>query len=183
MKRLILDLLEYSRIGTSKELLMDTDMNAVAAQVLETFSSKINDAGGVTKVQLLPVIKANKTQMTQLFQNLVSNSLKYNTSFVPEIEIGCEDKGDTWQFFIKDNGIGIEGKFFDKVFVIFQRLHNKSRFSGTGIGLAVCKKIIERHGGTIWIESVAGEGATFSLLSKNRSTNGYEGSTHFTGRR
>ena len=166
MKRLILDLLEYSRAGTNKELLIDTDMGAVVTEVLETFSNKLGNTGAVTKIHLMPVIKASKTQMTQLLQNLVSNSLKYNISFAPEIEIGCEDKGDTWQFFVKDNGIGIEKKFFDKVFIIFQRLHNKNRFSGTGIGLAVCKKIIERHGGAIWIESAAGEGATFFFTIK-----------------
>ena len=114
----------------------------------------------------MPVIRANKMQITQLFQNLVSNALKYNTSSVPEIEAGCEDTGDFWKFFVKDNGIGIEQKFFDKVFIIFQRLHNKNKFSGTGIGLAICKKIVEKHGGTIWIDSTPGNGSTFFFTIK-----------------
>lgn len=166
MKRLILDLLEYSRVGTSKEVFVETDMSKVITQVLETFSSKLKKTEAITKVQLMPVIKASETQMTQLLQNLVGNSLKYNTSAVPEIEIGCEDKSDCWEFFVKDNGIGIEKKFFEKVFVIFQRLHNKNRFSGTGIGLAICKKIVEKHGGNIWIDSVAGAGTTFFFTIK-----------------
>ena len=114
----------------------------------------------------MPVIKANKTQVTQLIQNLVGNALKYNTSFVPEIEIGCEDKEDAWQFFIRDNGIGIDQKFFDKIFVIFQRLHNKTQFSGTGIGLAICKKIVDRHSGNIWLESEPGSGSCFYFTIK-----------------
>jgi PAS domain S-box-containing protein len=167
MKSLILDLLEFSRIGSNKDVFAALDMNEVVSQVMETFSTKIQETGAVIKVQLMPVVKASGMQMTQLIQNLLSNSFKYNTRAVPEIEIGCEDKGDSWQFFVKDNGIGIEEKFFAKIFVIFQRLHNKNQFSGTGIGLAICKKIIERHGGRIWIESRMGEGSTFFFtLSK-----------------
>jgi len=112
------------------------------------------------------VIRANKMQIVQLFQNLISNALKYNTSSAPQIEAGYEDLGDYWKFFVKDNGIGIEEKFFDKVFIIFQRLHNKSRFSGTGIGLAICKKIVEKHNGTIWIDSAPGIGSTFYFTIK-----------------
>jgi PAS domain S-box-containing protein len=166
MKKLILDLLEYSRISTNKDVLADTNIGEVISQVLETFNNKITETGAIIKTQPMSVIKANKTQITQLFQNLVSNALKYNISPVPEIEIGCEDKGDHWQFFIKDNGIGIEQKFLDKVFIIFQRLHNKNQFSGTGIGLAICKKIVERHGGTIWIESQQAAGSIFFFTLK-----------------
>jgi PAS domain S-box-containing protein len=161
MKRLILDLLEYSRVGTNTDELVETDFNEVLQQVVETFTTKIAANDAQIKTHPLPVAKASKMQMTQLLQNLVSNSFKYNTSPMPQIEIGCDDNGDTWQFFVKDNGIGIDKKFFDKIFVIFQRLHNKSRFSGTGIGLAICKKIVERHGGSIWVQSMPGEGATF----------------------
>ena len=166
MKKLILDLLEYSRVGTNKEVLGDTDMGAVVTQVLETFTDQLRDTGAIIKVHPLPVIKGSKMQMTQLLQNLVSNSLKYNASPVPEIEIGCKDNGHCWEFFVKDNGLGIEKKFFDKVFIIFQRLHNKSKYSGTGIGLAICKKIIERHSGNIWLESIAGEGTVFFFTIK-----------------
>lgn len=166
MKKLILDLLEYSRIGTNKDTLTDTNISEVVNQVLGTFAGKIEESGTHIKMQMMPVIKVNRTQMVQLFQNLIGNALKYNTSAIPEVEIGCEEKENVWQFFVKDNGIGIDQKFFDKVFIIFQRLHNKNQFSGTGIGLAICKKIIERHGGTIWIESSVGAGSTFFFTIK-----------------
>jgi PAS domain S-box-containing protein len=166
MKQLIMDLLEYSRVGTNQDKLVKTEMNEVLTQVLETFDGKIKETSAVIKTQPMPSIKVNRTQITQLLQNLVGNALKYNTSAVPEIEIGCEEKRDAWQFFIKDNGIGIEPKFFDKVFVIFQRLHNKKEFSGTGIGLAICKKIVEKHGGMIWIESGPEKGSTFFFTIK-----------------
>lgn len=161
MKRLILDLLEYSRVGTNKETPVDTDMNEVMNQVMETFATTIGETGAHITIQPMPVIKGSKMQMIQLFQNLVGNSFKYNTSFIPEITVGYEEKEEAWQFFIKDNGIGIESKFFEKIFIIFQRLHNKSQFSGTGIGLAICKKIVEKHGGNIWIQSEPGKGSTF----------------------
>jgi len=166
MKKLILDLLEYSRIGTNRDQFTDIDMGEVAGQVLQTFDERILKTGALIKVQTMPVIKANRTQMIQLLQNLVGNALKYNNSPVPEVEIGCDEKNDIWQFFVKDNGIGIEQKYFDKVFAIFQRLHNKSQFSGTGIGLAICKKIAEKHGGNIWIESGVGKGSSFFFTIK-----------------
>lgn len=161
MKRLIHDLLEYSRVGTSQEKLAKTSMEKVTSQVLEIFAGKIKERGARVIVHPMPEIKVNCTQVTQLMQNLVGNALKYNTAAVPEIEIGCEEKQDSWQFFIKDNGIGIDPKFYNKIFIIFQRLHNKNQFSGTGIGLAICKKIVERHGGNIWVESTPGAGSTF----------------------
>lgn len=168
MKRLILDLLEYSRVGTSQDMFVKTDINQVMQQVLDVFSNKIMEKNALIKVGQLPVIRANTMQITQLLQNLVGNALKYNTSAVPEIEIGCEDKGHAWQFSIKDNGIGIDPKFFNKIFIIFQRLHNKNQFSGTGIGLAICKKIVEKHGGNIWIQSDPGKGSTFFFtIQKN----------------
>lgn len=166
MKKLILDLLEYSRAGTSKDELADTDTNDTVKLIIEVFAGEIKTTGANIKVHPLPVVHASRSQMMQLFQNLLSNALKYNQAAVPEIEIGCIDKGDLWQFFIKDNGIGIDEKFFEKVFIIFQRLHNKNQFSGTGIGLAICKKIVERHGGTIWIESRTGTGTTFFFSIK-----------------
>lgn len=166
MKKLILDLLEYSRIGTNRDQFTDIDMEEVIGQVMQTFDGRILETGALVKVQSMPVITANRTQMIQLLQNLVGNALKYNNTPVPEVEVGCEEKNDIWQFFVKDNGIGIEQKYFDKVFAIFQRLHNKSQFSGTGIGLAICKKITEKHGGNIWIESDIGKGSSFFFTIK-----------------
>jgi PAS domain S-box-containing protein len=166
MKRLILDLLEYSRVGTNQDVLTEINLTDVVNQVLKNYDTKITERDAVIRTQLLPTIMANRMQITQLMQNLVGNALKYNTSFVPEIEIGCEEKDDHWRFYVSDNGIGIDKKFFEKVFIIFQRLHNKKQFSGTGIGLAICKKIVERHGGNIWIESASGNGSTFFFTIK-----------------
>lgn len=166
MKRLILDLLEYSRVGTNKDVLAETNVSDVVTQVLKNYDSKITERDAVIRTGLMPTVMANRMQLTQLMQNLVGNALKYNTSFVPEIEINCEEKPDCWQFSVKDNGIGIDPKFNEKVFIIFQRLHNKKQFSGTGIGLAICKKIVERHGGSIWIESALGKGSTFFFTLK-----------------
>src|SRR5690606_33572297 len=132
MKRLILDLLEYSRVGTNKDKLVPTDMNEVAAQMLQNFSNRITEKEASIQIGELPVVNGNRTQLTQLLQNLVSNALKYNTSFVPEVEIGCTEEADCWKFHVKDNGIGIDPKFADKIFIIFQRLHNRNQFSGTG---------------------------------------------------
>jgi light-regulated signal transduction histidine kinase (bacteriophytochrome) len=114
----------------------------------------------------LPIVNGNKTQLTQLLQNLLSNAMKYNTSFVPEVEIGCVEKPDVWEFYVKDNGIGVDKKFYEKIFIIFQRLHNRNQFSGTGIGLAICKKIVDKHNGTIWVESNPGNGSTFFFTIK-----------------
>jgi PAS domain S-box-containing protein len=166
MKQLIMDLLEYSRVGTNEDKRVKVEMTEVVNHVLETFTAKIAESNAVINVKGMPTIKVNKTQITQLVQNLVGNALKYTTSPAPEVEIGCEEKADEWQFWVKDNGIGIERKFYDKVFVIFQRLHNKNEFSGTGIGLAICKKIVERHGGNIWIDSTPGNGSTFFFSIK-----------------
>jgi len=166
MKRLILDLLEYSRVGTNKDVLVSTDMNEVVNHVLKNFNNRIMESEAIIKVNELPVIQANKSQMTQLLQNLISNAMKYNTSFVPEVEIGCNDRGSSWEFYVKDNGIGVDQKFFEKIFIIFQRLHNRNQFSGTGIGLAICKKIVDRHAGQIWLESTIGQGSTFRFTIK-----------------
>jgi PAS domain S-box-containing protein len=166
MKKLILDLLEYSRVGTNKDVMTNVDLSEIVLTIMKDFSSKANGVEPIFRLALLPEIRANKMQVSQLLQNLVSNALKYNTSPIPEVEIGYKEKADSWQFFVKDNGIGIEQKFLHKVFIIFQRLHNKNQFSGTGIGLAICKKIVERHGGAIWIESEQGKGSTFYFTIK-----------------
>jgi light-regulated signal transduction histidine kinase (bacteriophytochrome) len=162
MKKLILDLLEYSRVGTIKEDSSDTDMNEVMHTVLEILKHKIREAGAEVEVEKLPVLSnTSKTQMLQLMQNLLSNALKYHGDEKPRVKICATEEEGKWLFSVKDNGIGIDPKFQEKVFIIFQRLHNKKEYSGTGIGLSICKKIVERHGGKIWVESQSGQGSTF----------------------
>lgn len=161
MKTLINDLLKFSRVGTTVEENSEVDCNLLLKNVIKVYEQKINENEAKIRVQQLPVIRANRTQLEQLFQNLIGNALKYRGKDAPCIEIGANEEGSGWIFYVKDNGIGIEKKFYEKVFVIFQRLHGKNEYGGTGIGLAICKKIVERHGGKIWIESEPGNGSTF----------------------
>ena len=109
----------------------------------------------------LPTVFADGSQLVQLFQNLVGNAVKYHGAEPPRIHVSAKHDGDEWIFSVQDNGLGIDPKYFEKVFVMFQRLHGREEFSGTGIGLTVCKKIVERHGGRIWVESELGKGSTF----------------------
>ena len=166
MKKLILDLLAYSRAGTSKEISTAIDMNEIAEDVVSTFSFALKETGGKISVSQLPTIIAVKTQMQQLLQNLVSNAIKYRGVEPPTIDINCYEEDMYWVFKVADNGIGIDKQHFEKIFVIFQRLHNKTEYTGTGIGLAICKKIVERHGGFINVESEAGKGSTFIFSIK-----------------
>jgi PAS domain S-box-containing protein len=161
MKVLINDLLKFSRVGTAPDNAVKVDCNEVVKNLIQVYDEKISETGTEINISGLPVIKANKTQVEQLFQNLIGNAIKYCGKEAPQIVIGCDEEDKMWKFYIRDNGIGIEPRFFDKVFVIFQRLHGKNEYSGTGIGLAICKKIVERHGGKIWIESEPGKGTTF----------------------
>lgn len=162
MKKLILDLLEYSRIGTTKDLITSVDMNEVAKDVLQIMDATIVELPCKIMSTELPVLKAaSRTQMFQLLQNLISNALKYHGEPPCEIFIEAIEQKDNWLFKLKDNGIGFDPEFAERVFVIFQRLHNKSEYNGTGIGLSICKKIVELHGGNIWVESEMGKGSTF----------------------
>ncbi len=162
MKKLIMDLLQYSRVGSNKDDFAEVDSNALLHEVVNVFMSRIDELKATVVVDPLPVIKAaNKTQMFQLFQNLIGNALKYNNGESVSIHAGGSEEKDHYQFFVKDNGIGIKPVFFEKIFVLFQRLHHKNEYSGTGIGLAICKKIVERHGGKIWVESEPGKGSCF----------------------
>jgi PAS domain S-box-containing protein len=170
MKQLIRDLLEYSRISTTAVAKAETDMNEVMTEVLAILKDKTDELQATIEVDRLPVLPAtHKTQMLQLMQNLVSNALKYHSDEKPVIKITVSREANSWVFAVKDNGIGIDPRFRDKVFTIFQRLHNKSEYSGTGIGLSVCKKIVEQHGGRIWLESQPGKGSIFyfSLRASN----------------
>jgi light-regulated signal transduction histidine kinase (bacteriophytochrome) len=112
-------------------------------------------------VHQLPSLKGMPSRLKQVFQNLLNNALKYNDSDQPSVELGCTDKKYFWEFYMKDNGIGIDQKDLARIFIIFQQLHEKGKYQGTGIGLAIVKKIIEKHGGKIWVNSIPGEGSTF----------------------
>lgn len=161
MKALIMDLLEYSRVGTGKEGFGWVDVGIVLKEVGEVFHEKIVSARARVDIDPMPTVWGDKIQLTQLFQNLLSNALKYHSAEPPVIRIGVKEESGFWLFSIEDNGIGIDPQFFDKIFIIFQRLHNKTDYSGTGIGLAICKKIVERHGGRIWVDSAPQKGSTF----------------------
>lgn len=161
MKSLINDLLQYSRISSNKENLESVDLNEVMDYVRRLLAEHIDCSRALLNVQPLPTITANKSLINQLFINLVNNAIKFRGEQQPVVEIGVIDKTTEWIFFVRDNGIGIDPKFFDKVFIIFQRLHSKSEYAGTGIGLAICKKIVETHQGRIWIESKPKQGSSF----------------------
>lgn len=161
MKSLILDLLEYSRVNTSSDEKEEVDTKALVDNVRLVYQNVLQETGGTITSSGLPVVRGNKTQLTQLFQNLVGNALKYRSTSAPEIDISCSQREHYYRFEVADNGIGIDEKYFQKIFVIFQRLHNREQYRGTGIGLAICKKIVERHGGTIGLSSTVGEGSRF----------------------
>ncbi len=168
MKTLIMDLLEYSRVGSNVELFQDIDLDALLNELKAVFYKTCEEKGATIRFNEMPVVRANRTQLFQLFQNLVSNALKYHGNEAPEILITCEEKEEEYIFSVKDNGIGIDPSFHEKIFVIFHRLHSRSEYGGTGIGLAICKKIVERHGGKIWVESELGKGSNFlfSILKR-----------------
>jgi two-component system CheB/CheR fusion protein len=162
MKQLIMDLLEYSRVGFNRENNEQVDLNKLLKEQELLFEKTCQETGAVINTGPMPVVQGNKMQLSQLFQNLIGNAIKYHhKDRSPVVTIGSEEQADQFLFFVKDNGIGIEPAFFEKVFVIFQRLHNKSDYGGTGIGLAICKKIVEKHGGTIWVESTPQQGSCF----------------------
>jgi signal transduction histidine kinase/streptogramin lyase len=161
MKVLITDLLEYSRIGRKKES-ASVDLNQTVKAVLADLNKAISDSGAEITVGELPVIGAYPTEMKQIFQNLIINAIKFRKKDnTPKIEIGAEKKNDLWQFVVKDNGIGIDPNQSERIFMIFQRLHSRNEYEGSGIGLSHCKKIAELHKGKIWVESAPGDGSRF----------------------
>ena len=161
MQTLINDLLAYSRIGRRGETIQTADANTVLRAALENLSTAIHEYGATVTHESLPLVLADSTQLIQLFQNLIGNAIKFRSESSPQIHIGVSDAGAFWQFSVADNGIGIEPEYFERIFQVFQRLHTRREYKGTGIGLAICKKIIERHGGQIWVESEFGQGSTF----------------------
>jgi light-regulated signal transduction histidine kinase (bacteriophytochrome) len=162
MQRLIQDLLAYSRVGSKGRDLLATSSEEALQQALVNLRGAIEASSAVVTHDPLPAVLADEMQLTQLFQNLVGNAIKYQKAGVPHVHISAvKNGGKIWDFSIKDNGLGIDPQYFEKIFGMFQRLHKRDEFAGTGIGLAICKKIVERHGGTISVESQPGQGSTF----------------------
>lgn len=162
MKALIEGLLVYSRVGHSSIQSNLVDFHAVVESAKENLRGLLLDSKAVIVVSPLPSLRVDVTQMTQLFQNLIGNAIKYRSAHPPRVEISATATDDVWRFSVKDNGIGIDPQYFDRIFAIFQRLHSdRDKYPGTGIGLALCKKIVEGHGGRILVDSTAGQGTTF----------------------
>jgi PAS domain S-box-containing protein len=161
MQILINDLLDYSRVSTQGEAFAITDMNEQLSRAMANLEARIKDTEAQIALGPMPTVNADAGQMARLFQNLISNAMKFCGELTPRIDVGCVRQDNEWIISIKDNGIGIEPQYADKIFVIFQRLHTRSEYEGTGIGLAVCKRVVDRHGGRIWFDSKPGEGTTF----------------------
>jgi signal transduction histidine kinase len=161
MHALINDLLAYSRVGARSGGFASFSMNKAVEAALVNLRAAVSESGASIECEDLPYVNADFSQATQLMQNLIGNAVKFRGPRAPLISIGARQREADVVFIVKDNGIGIDPKYFERIFLIFQRLHTHSEYQGTGIGLAVCKKIVERHGGSIWVESKPGEGATF----------------------
>jgi len=168
MRTLIEDLLEYSRVGTRGAELQPTACESVLQSVLENLHATIEETGALVSHDPLPVLVADASQMRQLFQNLIGNAIKFHSAAPPRVHVSARDTGQHWLFTVRDNGIGLDPTYEDRIFVIFQRLHSYGAYPGTGVGLAICRKIVERYGGRIWVESQPGAGATFFFtLARN----------------
>jgi signal transduction histidine kinase len=161
MQRLIQDLLAYSRVGTKGREFVPADCEVLLDRVLGDLKVAIEESGAVVTHDPLPIVRADETQIAQLMQNLIGNAIKFRNQEPPLVHVSSKRNGKAWLFSIQDNGIGIDPQYAERIFVIFQRLHKREEYPGTGIGLAVCKKIVERHGGRIWVESNSEKGATF----------------------
>jgi PAS domain S-box-containing protein len=162
MQALIDDLLSYSRVGRLEDPKQPISAEQALQSALKNLAVVIEETGAEITRDALPVVQAISTQLTLLFQNLIANAIKFrDKARAPRIRIGAVPAGDQWQFSVTDNGIGIADQYFDRIFVIFQRLHTRREYPGTGLGLALCKRIVEHHGGRIWVESTPGEGTTF----------------------
>jgi len=161
MQQLIGDLLAFSRAGGSEQSLQPLEAQEILDGALVNLQGAIAASGAKVTHDKLPTVLGDGSQLRQLFQNLVGNALKFQGTEAPSIHVGVRRRGKEWLFSVKDNGIGIESVHFDRIFILFQRLHARAEFSGTGIGLALCKRIVERHGGRIWVESEQSQGSTF----------------------
>ena len=171
MQRLINDLLAYSRVGTRGGKFEPTDVSVALERALQNLRAAIEESGALVSRDPLPTVTADGIQLAQIFQNLIGNAVKFRGEPRPKVHVSARLDDGEWIFSVKDNGIGIDPKYFDRIFTIFQRLHGNTEYPGTGIGLAICKKIAERHGGRVWVESETGKGSTFffSIIEKRES--------------
>lgn len=175
MQTVIQELLNYSRISTVRKPFITANLKVVVNEVIKNLDSNIQASGAIIEVGELPSIYCEPNQLYQLFQNLIDNAMKFVKDKKPFIQIAAKEHEEEWEFTVSDNGIGIKDEFKEKVFLIFQRLHTQTEYAGTGVGLAICKKIVELHGGRIWVESEIGKGATFhftvsKLLDAEKAT-------------
>jgi PAS domain S-box-containing protein len=161
MQKLINDLLAYSRVGTRGHEFEPVDVNEVIERALYSLELSIKDNAAQITHDAMPTLVADKSQLVQLFQNLIANAIKFHGDSPPQIHVGTEKQSGEMVFYVRDSGIGIDPQYVERIFLVFQRLHGKGEYPGTGIGLAICKKIVERHGGRIWVESIPGSGSTF----------------------
>ena len=175
MQTLVKDLLAYSRVGREASERQQTDCNLVLQSVIANLHPLIQESGARVIYANLPTLMANRSELLQLFQNLIGNAIKFRSSAPPEIRISAEDKTGEWIMSVADNGIGIAPEHAETVFVIFRRLHTHEEYPGSGIGLAICKRIVEEQGGHIWVESQPGKGAKFNfILPMKRERGAYE---------
>jgi signal transduction histidine kinase len=171
MQALIQDLLQYSRAGSRQAPLVAVDAGAVVADALRNLEVAIRESGARVQVGALPKVAADRGQLLQVFQNLIGNALKFRRDGVQHlVEVSATKDGEMWRFCVADNGIGIQAEYFERIFVIFQRLHAREEFAGSGIGLAICQRIIERHGGRIWLESEPDQGTRFYFTLRPADT-------------
>jgi len=168
MKQLIEDLLAYSRVGTRGKEFKPTRLEAVVERARTNLRGALEDSGGRITHDPLPEVMGDESQLVQLFQNLCGNALKFHGEAAPRIHISCAEREGEFEISVRDNGIGIEPQYFERIFMVFQRLHDKGQYPGTGIGLAICKKVVDRHGGRIWVESAPGRGSCFKFTLPRR---------------
>ena len=166
MQELINGVLAYSRLTKKIEPFAFVDCEVLFNEVLQSMTTSTDNLSARISYDPLPRLSGNRMQLAQLFRNLLNNAIKFHGSETPCIHVGAKKQGDQWLFSFKDNGIGIAAEFYERIFEVFQRLHGKTQYPGTGIGLAICKRVVENHGGRIWLESVQGKGTTFFFTLK-----------------
>jgi light-regulated signal transduction histidine kinase (bacteriophytochrome) len=182
MQTLVKDLLVYSKAGKNEQTWVSIDLKELLQTVIKDLKAYIKESKAIIKVSELPKVQGNPTEIAQLLQNLISNGIKFSGKNDPCIEIQAKSQPQQWLIAVKDNGIGIESQYQRQIFQIFQRLHHAEEYPGTGVGLAICQKIVERHGGRIWVESTPDLGSTFYFtLPKEESMLPYKGYVYSNG--